>query len=65
MPEPGSKKYDQRRARLRREAEDQGIPDEHANEEAKSRMRKDPKWRTRGPRTERGLGPKGERRGGG
>ncbi|MEV0597834.1 hypothetical protein AB0I82_00825 [Streptomyces sp. NPDC050315] len=61
MPEPGSKKFDRRRAKLRREAEDQGIPDKHANEDAKGRLEDDPQWQTRGPRTERGLGPKGQR----
>lgn len=30
MPEPGSKKFDKRRAELRKEAEDRGIPDRHA-----------------------------------
>lgn len=61
MPEPGSKKFDRRRAKLRREAEDQGIPDKHANEDAKGRLEDDPQWQTHGPRTERGLGPKGQR----
>ncbi|WP_180268785.1 hypothetical protein [Streptomyces sp. Ru87] len=42
-----------------------GVPDEHANEEAKETLSKDPDWRSRGPRTERGRGPKGERPEGG
>ncbi|NYI03633.1 hypothetical protein [Allostreptomyces psammosilenae] len=61
MPEPGSKKYDVRRARLRKEAEDSGVPDQHADAEANRELQQDPEWRTSGPRTERGLGPKGER----
>ncbi|MFG3115693.1 hypothetical protein ACGF4C_14940 [Streptomyces sp. NPDC048197] len=61
MPEPGSKKFDKRRARLRSEAEDRGIPDKHAAEDAKETLESDPKWRSQGPRTERGRGPKGER----
>lgn len=64
MPEPGSKKYDKRRAKLRREAEDQGISDQRANEEANRTLQDDPQWQSQGPRTERGRGPKGERKGG-
>lgn len=65
MPEPGSKAYDTKRSRIRKEAEDQGVPDQHANEEANETLQADPAHRSRGPRTERGKGPKGERRGGG
>ncbi|NGO12609.1 hypothetical protein G5C60_34625 [Streptomyces sp. HC44] len=61
MPEPGSKKYDTRRARLRKDAEGAGTPDQHANEEANETLREEEDWRSRGPRTERGRGPKGER----
>ncbi|WP_051871273.1 hypothetical protein [Streptomyces sclerotialus] len=61
MPEPGSKKFDRKRAQLRREAEDHGTPDQRANEEAKARLEEDPHWQTHGPRAERGLGPKGQR----
>ncbi|MBT2444481.1 hypothetical protein J7E93_31175 [Streptomyces sp. ISL-36] len=64
MPEPGSKKFDKRRAELRKDAEDRGIPDRHADDDAKERLADDPKWRPTGPRTERGRGPKGEREGG-
>ncbi|KRV48391.1 hypothetical protein AQ490_25105 [Wenjunlia vitaminophila] len=63
MPEPGSKKYDKRRAKLRKKAEDEGVPDQHANERANETLQSDPGWRTHGPRTERGRGPKGERPG--
>ncbi|WP_030694103.1 hypothetical protein [Streptomyces globisporus] len=63
MPEPGSKKYDTRRAGLRKDAERAGVPDAKANDEANESLQEDPQWRSRGPRTERGLGPKGERPG--
>ncbi|MFC7968307.1 MULTISPECIES: hypothetical protein [Streptomyces] len=61
MPEPGSKKYDTRRARLRKDAEQAGVPDAKANNEANESLQEDSRWRSGGPRTERGLGPKGER----
>ncbi|MFE6224059.1 hypothetical protein [Streptomyces sp. NPDC057854] len=61
MPEPGSKKYDTRRARARKDAEDAGTPDAKANDEANESLQRDPRWRSSGPRTERGRGPKGER----
>lgn len=63
MPEPGSKKYDTRRARLRKEAEQSGISDQDANAAANEALQQDPDYRSRGPRTERGRGPKGERPG--
>lgn len=34
MPEPGSKAYDDQRKELRKEFEDQGLPDQKANERA-------------------------------
>jgi hypothetical protein len=34
MPEPGSKAYDKKRARLRDEYDNQGVPDGKANERA-------------------------------
>ncbi|MFF5718243.1 hypothetical protein [Streptomyces buecherae] len=61
MPEPGSKKCDTRRARPRKDAERSGISDQDANEAANETLRQDPEYRSRGPRTERGRGPKGER----
>jgi hypothetical protein len=61
VPEPGSKKYDTRRARLRKDAEWAGAGKD-ASEEANESLRQDPEWRSRGPRTERGRGPNGERR---
>ncbi|GAA2406121.1 hypothetical protein GCM10010420_37530 [Streptomyces glaucosporus] len=63
MPEPGSKSYDKKRARRRKEAERSGVPDKNANEAANESIQQDPRWRTSGPRTERGRGPKGERPG--
>ncbi|MFE8947209.1 hypothetical protein [Streptomyces sp. NPDC007856] len=61
VPEPGSKKYDARRARLRKEAERSGVSDQDANTAANESLQEEPKWRSRGPKTERGRGPKGER----
>ncbi|MDN0200643.1 hypothetical protein [Streptomyces sp. S.PNR 29] len=61
MPEPGSKKYDTRRARLRKDAEGSGISDQDANRAANEELQEDQEWRSRGPKTERGRGPKGER----
>ncbi|GGT25546.1 hypothetical protein GCM10010271_31420 [Streptomyces kurssanovii] len=61
MPEPGSKKYDKRRARLRKDAESQGLSGQEANEDANATLQQDPEYRSRGPRTERGQGPMGER----
>ncbi|MEU7301324.1 hypothetical protein [Streptomyces sp. NPDC007206] len=61
MPEPGSKKYDTRRARLRKDAERSGVSDQDANAVANESLQEDERWRNRGPRTERGRGPKGER----
>lgn len=61
MPEPGSKSYDTQRARRRKDAQQEGVPEQEAEQRAKEEIEQDPKWRPSGPRTERGLGPKGER----
>ncbi|MFF7373111.1 hypothetical protein [Streptomyces tricolor] len=61
MPEPGSRKYDTRSARLREEAERSGVPGQDANAVADETLRQDPEWQSPGPKTERGRGPKGER----
>jgi hypothetical protein len=61
VPEPGSKKYDTRRARLRKDAEQAGVSGKQADEAANEALQEDAGWRSRGPRTERGRGPKGER----
>jgi hypothetical protein len=42
VPEPGSKKYDTKRARLRKEAERSGISDKDANEAANEALQDDP-----------------------
>ncbi|MGW4026092.1 hypothetical protein [Streptomyces sp. NPDC005009] len=63
MPEPGSKKYDTRRARLRKDAEDSGVSDQDANTAANEELQEGEGLRGRGPRTDRGRGPKGERPG--
>ncbi|MGW0395398.1 hypothetical protein ACWDYJ_31900 [Streptomyces sp. NPDC003042] len=61
MPEPGSKEYDTRRARMRKDAERAGVPDKKANVEANESLQSDEESRGSGPRTDRGRGPKGER----
>jgi hypothetical protein len=61
VPEPGSKKYDTRRARLRKDAEGSGISDQDANRVANEELQEGEEWRSGGPKTERGRGPKGER----
>ncbi|MGX1274190.1 hypothetical protein [Streptomyces phaeoluteigriseus] len=61
MPEPGSKKYDTRRARLRKDAERSGVSDQDADRAANDELQEGADRRSRGPRTERGRGPKGER----
>lgn len=62
MPRPGSNAYDVKRARLRKRFEDEGTAtDEHANERANQVLQEDEQNRPE-LRTERGLGPKGERR---
>nr|WP_306184185.1 MULTISPECIES: hypothetical protein [unclassified Streptomyces] len=63
VPEPGSKKYDVKRARMRKEAEQSGISDQDADKAANEELQQDPKLRSSGPRTERGRGPKSERSG--
>jgi hypothetical protein len=59
-PRAGSHQYDIQRARLRKQLDNQGIPDEHADERAAEILQEEQGKRgiLRG---ERGLGPKGER----
>ncbi|MFJ8544731.1 hypothetical protein ACIRFH_22400 [Streptomyces sp. NPDC093586] len=64
MPEPGSKRYDTLRSRLRREAERSGISDQDADRAADEELQEGDGMRGRGPRTEHGRGPEGERPGG-
>jgi hypothetical protein len=53
VPEPGSKKYDTRRARLRKDAERSGVSDQDANAVANESLQEDERWRSRGPKGER------------
>ena len=63
MPRPGSHKYDAERRRLRKQLEDQGAAsDQRAGERANALLQLDEDHRPRRA-TERGAGPKGERRG--
>ncbi|NEE01462.1 hypothetical protein [Phytoactinopolyspora halotolerans] len=61
MPRPGSHQYDVKRARLRKELEDEGVAaDQDADEEANRRLQEDEDLRPV-QRTDRAEGPKGER----
>jgi hypothetical protein len=59
-PRPGSHKYDIQRARLRNELDDQGVQDQEADEQA-NRILQEERGQRGVLRSERGLGPKGER----
>ncbi|HEX6970032.1 MAG TPA: phosphatidylethanolamine-binding protein [Micromonosporaceae bacterium] len=60
-PRPGSKKYDIKRARLRKIVEDSGrAADQEANDVANEILQEN-RDRTGVLRSERGRGPKGER----
>lgn len=61
VPKPGSNDYDVHRARLRKEYEDSGIPDDKANEAANESLQRDRRNRPR-VETDRALGPKGNRK---
>lgn len=61
MPEPGSRKYDTRRTRLREDAGQSGVSGQDANAAADEELQEGEGWRSRGPYTERGRGPEGER----
>jgi hypothetical protein len=56
VPEPGSKAYDKERAHLRKQFENQGLPDEHANERANAALRGDLPAGTEEPRSRREAG---------
>jgi hypothetical protein len=61
MPKPGSHAYDTKRARLRKQYEDEGVAaDQHADQQANQTLQQD-EGREPELRSERGLGPKGER----
>lgn len=63
MPQPGSHKYDTERARRRKRLENEGAAnDQGAGERANRELREE--GREARLRTERGLGPKGERESG-
>lgn len=60
-PRPGSNHYDRQRARMRKRIEDLGrAPDQNANKLANKVLQED-RDQEGILRTERGLGPKGER----
>src|ERR687883_2031051 len=60
MPEPGSHAYDVERTRLRGQLDDEGFPDQHADEEANRRLRGDTPHPSPAMETERAGGPLGE-----
>jgi Raf kinase inhibitor-like YbhB/YbcL family protein len=60
MPEPGSHAYDVQRSRLRSQLEDEGINDQHADEEANRRLRGDTPHPSPSMETERAGGPAGD-----
>lgn len=63
MPRPGSHKYDIKRAKTRKRMEDEGsAADQEAGEKANDELQLDESRRPRRA-SERGEGPKGERRG--
>ncbi|MGP4028857.1 hypothetical protein [Actinomadura sp. 3N407] len=63
MPRPGSHKYDIKRAKTRKRMEDEGFAsDSEAGERANDELQMDENRRPRRA-SERGEGPKGERRG--
>ncbi|BCB79909.1 hypothetical protein GCM10022251_08980 [Phytohabitans flavus] len=59
-PRPGSHKYDIKRARYRDRIDNRGTPDKRADEAANRVLQRDQGLRGQ-LRSERGLGPKGER----
>jgi Raf kinase inhibitor-like YbhB/YbcL family protein len=60
MPEPGSHSYEVERNRLRSRLEDEGIPDERADEEANRRLRGPTPHPSPSMETDRDFGPLGE-----
>ena len=61
MPTPGSHAYDVKRARLRDELDNSGVPDKNATVAANAQLQKDALSENAAAGDERGLGPKGER----
>ncbi|MFY1635052.1 phosphatidylethanolamine-binding protein [Solwaraspora sp. WMMB335] len=58
---PGSKGYDRQRARLRKELEDSGQANDAGADDRANEILQDERGRQGVLRSERGLGPKGER----
>jgi hypothetical protein len=67
MPDPGSKAYDNKRAQLRKDFEDQGLNDQKANEGANEVLQGNRPENTADPRSRReaGTGHAGRGRGSG
>src|SRR5215211_5111905 len=65
MPTPGSHAYDLKRSRLRNRLENEGVPDEQADERAAQTLKRDVDTTNPAARTDRASGPKGEYGGGG
>jgi Raf kinase inhibitor-like YbhB/YbcL family protein len=65
MPTPGSHAYDLKRSRLRSRLEDEGIPDQRADEKAADMMKRDVGAENPAARSDRAAGPLGEQGGGG
>jgi Raf kinase inhibitor-like YbhB/YbcL family protein len=60
MPNPGSHRYDIKRARLRNEYDDHGVPDQHADQAANEELQRDHPAQPVGD-PERAAGPYGTR----
>ena len=58
MPNPGSHRYDIERTRLRGRLDDEGVPDQHADEAANAQLQQDNPPRTLGD-PDRAAGPLG------
>jgi len=65
MPTPGSHAYDVQRSRLRSRLEDEGVPDERADDEAAQTLKRDIDTTNPAARSDRAGGPKGEQGGDG
>src|SRR4051794_11137322 len=65
MPRPGSHAYDEQRSRQRRNLEEQGVPDDRADEWAKRSVLAETDGPSPAAVTDRARGPYGEHGGGG
>ena len=65
MPTPGSHSYDVQRTRLRGKLDDEGIPDQHADQAANEILQRQNTAPNPGAYDDRAAGPYGERGGGG